>query len=158
MPRTSAAEAARPIVIRSITEAAALHDRTVEAEHLLLAVLRDPRLPAARAVADAGFAADWWQHALAEKRRETLRSAGIESVDDARLAATPSGKRPIWGASAREALKRGSLHALERGHRHRMDDVDVALGIPDARLGTIARVAARTGFDARALAGQLRAA
>ncbi|WP_417220843.1 Clp protease N-terminal domain-containing protein [Arthrobacter sp.] len=158
MPSTQTADAARPIVIRSISEATARRDRTVEAEHLLLAVLRDPWLPATRALTAAGPTADWWQDALAEERHQTLRSAGIESVEEPRLQSTPSGKRPAWGASAREALKRGSLYAVDRGHRHRMDDVDMVLGVLDARMGTIARIAARNGLDVTTLADRLRAA
>jgi len=156
MPKTQAADTARPIVMRSITEAAVRRDRSVEAEHLLLAILHDPKLPAARTFAQSGLTDDWWQRALTEERRETLRSAGVESIDDSRLDSTPSGKRPAWGASGREALKRGSLQAVERGHRHRMDDVDIALGVLACPLGTIARVAARNDLDVTALMDRLR--
>ncbi|WP_417235416.1 Clp protease N-terminal domain-containing protein [Arthrobacter sp.] len=158
MPKTQAADAARPIVIRSITEAADRHDRSVEAEHLLLAILHDPKLPAARTFAASGLTTGWWQRALAEERRETLSSVGITTVDDSRLQSTPSGKRPAWGASGREALKRASQHAVDRGRRHRMDDIDIALGVLDAPLGTIARVAARHGLEVGTLAARLRAA
>lgn len=158
MAKSQAADTARPIIMRSITEASARRDRSVEAEHLLLAILHDPKLSAARALTQSRLTIDWWQKALTAERRETLRSAGVDSIDDSRLDSTPSGKRPIWGASGREALKRGSLLAVERGHHHRMDDVDIALGVLGSPLGTIARVAARNDLDVAALVDQLRAA
>jgi len=158
MARTSTADAIRPIVIRGIDVAAGDQARSVEAEHLLLAVLDDGRLPGARALGDAGFPAAWWRTALLEERNATLATAGIAGIDDARLEASPSGKLPGWGASARAALKRGSLHAVERGHSHRMDDVDLLLGIFDASMGTVPRVLARHEVDAGYLAAKLRAA
>lgn len=158
MARTTTADSIRPIVLRSIDIAASAHARSVEAEHLLLAVLDDGRLPGTRAMGDAGFPARWWRQALLEERNATLATAGITGIDETRLEAIPSGKRPGWGASAREALKRGSVCAVDRGHRQRMDDIDLLLGILEPGIGTIARTLARHHVDAGSLAKRLRAA
>lgn len=156
MPSTATPRELRPIAMRSIDLAAQRGARNVEAEHLLMAVVADGTLPAARALADAGYPADWWDHAITDEWTATLSTAGIQAIDHAKLASTPSGARPGWGASARQALKRASLHAVDRGHRHRMDDADVVLGILDAQVGTVPRILARGGIDAGGLANRIR--
>lgn len=156
MPDKTAPPQLRPLITRSIDIARARGARSVEAEHLLLAILADPGLPASQVFTTIGLPREFWERMLREERALNLRAAGIEAVDDDRLSATRHAARPRWGVSVREALKRASMTSRARGHHH-TNDVDVALGVLAARVGTVPRLLALGGIDADALARTLRA-
>jgi ATP-dependent Clp protease ATP-binding subunit ClpA len=145
----------RAVVVRAIDEAARRGSGTVEAEHLLLAVAADQRSVAATALAASGLGYDAIDAALREERRSSLITAGVTPVDAARLQSTPRQARPTWGASVREALRRGHAYS-SRHHRRRMVEVDTVIGILRADLGTVPRALAIAGVDRGALVERLQ--
>jgi D-alanyl-D-alanine carboxypeptidase len=161
----------RDAIVRAFAEAKSRGASTIEAEHLLLALAADPSSIAAQALGAVGLDHDRLVRALDEERRHSLTFAGVQSIDPELLKATPRDARPGWGASAREALARGSRGArasvsrervsrasADRGSRRhvRFDEAELLVGILDADLGTVPRALSLAGIDRRRILEQLR--
>jgi ATP-dependent Clp protease ATP-binding subunit ClpA len=147
----------KAVIVRSIDEAAAHGAAKVEAEHLLLAIAASGDV-AAGALADAGLDYAGVEAALRGERDHALRAAGIEPVAEERLRATGT-SRPGWGASIREALKRGDFRARRdrsRAERERLAVADALIGVLRADLGTVPRALAYAGVDRAALITRLQ--
>ncbi|HET8780430.1 MAG TPA: Clp protease N-terminal domain-containing protein, partial [Agromyces sp.] len=128
----------------------------VEAEHLLLAIAASGDA-AARALAEAGLDYAAIEAALRHERERALRAAGVEPVSDERLHATRN-SRPIWGASIRDALRRGDFAAHRsrgRAERERLAVGDALIGVLRADLGTVPRALEYAGVDRGALITRL---
>ena len=146
----------KAVIVRSIDEAGARGAAKVEAEHLLLAIAASGDV-AAGALADAGLDYAGVEAALRGEREHALRAAGIEPVAEERLQATGT-SRPGWGASIREALKRGKFAARRdrsRATRERLTVADSLIGVLRADLGTVPRAFAYAGVDRAALIARL---
>jgi ATP-dependent Clp protease ATP-binding subunit ClpA len=146
----------KAIIVCSIDEAARRGAAKVEAEHLLLSIAGSGDV-AAGALADAGLDYAGVEAALRGERGHALRAAGIEPVAEERLQATGN-SRPAWGASIREALKRGNFKARRdrsRAERERLAVADALIGVLRADLGTVPRALAYAGIDRAALISRL---
>lgn len=143
-------------IVRAIDEAARRGAAKVEAEHLLLSIAAG-RDVAAGALADAGLDYAGVEAALRGERERALRAAGIEPVAEERLHSAGN-SRPGWGASIREALKRGNFTARRdrsRAERERLAVADSLIGVLRADLGTVPRALAYAGVDRAALITRL---
>jgi len=159
-----------PVFIRAVDEATSRGSATVEAEHLLLALTVDGHGTVAAALAESGSSYDTLDAALRGERVRSLAIAGVSAPDATQLTSTPRRNRPNWGASAREALRRGHAGAQRNatghgasghgsgGHdrRRRMAEVDILVGILRAELGTVPRALVFAGVDRSALIDRLQ--
>ncbi|QTE29206.1 Clp protease N-terminal domain-containing protein [Pengzhenrongella sicca] len=122
----------------------AMGARTLEAEHLLLALADDADSPAARALGAAGLDPDRIRALLRAERRQSLAHAGVELVEDPVSSLEP-GFTPRWGTSAKDALVRGK--AAAGGGLHRETAADLLVGVLGAEVGTVPRALALAGID-----------
>jgi ATP-dependent Clp protease ATP-binding subunit ClpA len=146
--------ALRIVVTRALDEAAARGSSSVEAEHLLLAMTARSTA-AARTLAAVGLDHDGVVSALTQERTAALAVAGVPPVDESRLRAAPSTVRPRWGTSMREALRRANTRT-DRGHRRRLSEPDLLIGILRADYGTVPRALTLAGVDRSALIERLQ--
>ncbi len=132
---------ARRVVLQAVNvEAAALGARTVEAEHLLLALSET-----------IGVEHDTLVDALEAETAASLDAVGVS------LRPPPPRRRrrqPRMGASAKIALHRALQTALARKDRAIRAE-HVALGVLAADVGTVPRALAIAGLDREALAAAL---
>ncbi|WEO77152.1 Clp protease N-terminal domain-containing protein [Cryobacterium sp. SO2] len=144
----------RELMNRAIDEATRNGSGAVEGEHVLLALLSEPRSPAARIAADGGLDHDGLLEALRAERVHSLKSAGITAIDASRLQSTPrTRQRPTWGASIRTLMT--EARTANRGPRHRMTDQDMFVAILRTELGTVPRALDLAGIDRAALITRL---
>jgi ATP-dependent Clp protease ATP-binding subunit ClpA len=137
---------------RAIVEATARRAGTVEAEHLLLAILARPREPAATALAQVGLDYDALTDALDSERSRSLTIAGVIPPTRAGLAATARTTVPPWGASIRVVLRGADKSAAKDG---RSDSLEIAraVAILSVEIGTVPRALAIASVDkAKAIA------
>jgi ATP-dependent Clp protease ATP-binding subunit ClpA len=144
----------RAIGRRAIDEAVARRAGTVEAEHVLLAILARPDAPASRALAAAGLDHPTLATALDAERQRSLRTAGIAPVSAIAIAATPRGEKPGWGASIRDVLRRADKPAAKDGRPGALE-LELVAAILRADLGTIPRALALARIDRVSLVRQL---
>src|SRR5215831_17511762 len=126
--------------------ASILESPTVEAEHLLLALARQPATTAHQLLVDAYLDYDQLREALDAEFEGSLASIGI-TLADFDLSATPASSRfPRWGASAKAALGRAAKIAGSR-RGSRVTPGHLLLGILRAPVGTVPRALDRAGVD-----------
>jgi D-alanyl-D-alanine carboxypeptidase len=131
---------ARAVVKGADREARCLGSPTIEAEHLLLALAADGRVP--------GLEHDDVLAALDAQRERSLRAIGI-SADAFDLPPAPA-VSPRFAASAKLALAR-AVKAADR----RIGANEVLLGVLDAEAGTVPRALEAAGVDAADLRAQV---
>ena len=149
--------ASRTVVSGAVEIAIELDSRSVEAEHLLLAVARGPASPASQALAGSGLDYRAVRAALEDEFEGTLAAAGV-ALGDFDLRATPDRARtPRWGASATVALKRANEIADVRRDR-RILPGHIVLGVLKAPAGTVPRALERAGIDRTDLGERVAAA
>lgn len=124
--------------------------RTLEAEHLLLALAGSPGSRPGQVLGEAGLNADRVRDLLRWERQASLTYAGVESSDVPPLPLEP-GFTPRWGTSAKEAIVRGK--AVSAGRRETASDLLV--GLLQAEVGTVPRAFALAGIDREAIIGRL---
>jgi ATP-dependent Clp protease ATP-binding subunit ClpA len=124
--------------------------RTLEAEHLLLALAGSPGSRPGQVLDEAGLNADRVRELLRRERQASLAYAGVESSDVPPPALEP-GFTPRWGTSAKEAVVRGK--AASAGRRGTASDLLV--GLLRAEAGTVPRALALAGIDREAIIGRL---
>lgn len=139
---------------RAIDEAVARRAGTVEAEHVLLAILARPDAPASRALATAGLDHGTFATALDAERQRSLRAAGIAPVSAVALGAMPRGEKPGWGASIRDVLRRADKPAA-KDDRPGALELELVAAILRADLGTVPRALALGRIDRVSLLHQL---
>jgi ATP-dependent Clp protease ATP-binding subunit ClpA len=144
----------RAIGRRAIEEAVARRAGTVEAEHVLLAILARPDSPAARSLAASGLDHGTLTSALDAERERSLRAAGIAPVFAAALAATPRPAKPGWGASIRDVLRRADKPAAKDGRPSALE-LELVAAILRANLGTVPRALALAKVDRQSLLDRL---
>ena len=136
----------RTLIALANEEARQLHASNVEAEHLLLALSSRPSSRAGSALAQQGLTYDAIQAALLQEQHSSLRAAGVEPVPEERLVSTQRRRRPGWGASAKESLRRASQLGA-KFKRRKMEELDLLLGVLSAELGTVPRALSIAGID-----------
>jgi ATP-dependent Clp protease ATP-binding subunit ClpA len=133
---------ARAVVSHAVGIAREQGSPRVEAEHLLLAVVRDD-CPAARAMDAHGLDYDGLAAAL---ERETERSLAAVGVAAEAGPFSPSVEEPRFATSAKLALERALRAAVARRDR-RIACAHVALGVLRAEVGTVPRALRIAGVD-----------
>lgn len=138
---------------RAVGEAVARRAGTVEAEHVLLAILAETS-PASTRLARVGLGFDTLVAALDAERSRSLAAAGTAPISAATLTATPRRTVPGWGASVRDLLRRADKPAAKDGRPGALE-IELAASILRADLGTLPRALAIAGFDRSALLSAL---
>jgi ATP-dependent Clp protease ATP-binding subunit ClpA len=147
----------RKVVAGAREIAADLDSPTLEAEHLLLALARQPATTAHQALVEGGLDYDHVREALDAEFEGNLTAVGI-SLGDFDLTATGRTFRvPRWGTSAKLALVRSAKIADRRRDR-RITPGHILLGILKAPTGTVARALDRAGVDRTELSHRVAAA
>lgn len=152
---SSDAKDVRTILVRGAREVARRDgSRTVEAEHVLLALAAMPDTPAARLLADAGLTEGAIRAALDREWEQSLAIAGIAVQIGLLPEATPDHSHdPHIGESVRLLLKR-ALDAHPKVGGTRIGSVRILVGILDADRGRVARAFQAAGVDRAALRAQ----
>jgi ATP-dependent Clp protease ATP-binding subunit ClpA len=149
---SSDAKDVRTILVRDAREAARRDgSRTIEAEHVLLALAAMEGNPAARLLADAGLTEDAIRAALDREWEESLAVAGI-AVEIGLLpqASMDHSRDPQIGESVRLLLKR-AMDAPPRAGGTRIGTVRILAGLLDTDHGRVARALQTAGVDRLAL-------
>jgi len=133
---------ARDVVGLALEEARAAGAPAVEAEHLLLALAARGDLP--------GVDREDVEQALEAGEVRALAAVGIARSDFDLPPAAPRRNAPRWSASAKLALHRAVGLAAAR-HDRRITAAHVALGVLDAREGTVPRALDAGGIERHAL-------
>ncbi|TCO22094.1 ClpA/ClpB-like protein [Kribbella steppae] len=149
---SSDAKDVRTILVRGAREVARRDgSRTVEAEHVLVALAAMEGNPAARLLADAGLTEDAIRAALDREWEQSLAIAGIAVRVGLLPQATPDHSRdPQIGESVRLLLKR-ALDADPKVGGTRIGSVRILVGILDTERGRVARALDGAGVDRVAL-------
>jgi ATP-dependent Clp protease ATP-binding subunit ClpA len=137
---------ARRVAQRSRDVARERGSRTVEAEHLLLALTESRTGVACDCLAGEGLDRDGILDALEEEAARSLAAAGVTRSAFDLPPPRPSPSTPRWGASAKLALQRTSRAAVARGDRAIAAD-HLLLGVLAAERGTVPRALAAAGVD-----------
>jgi ATP-dependent Clp protease ATP-binding subunit ClpA len=137
---------ARRVAQRSRDVARERGSRTVEAEHLMLALTEQRAGVAPACLTDAGLDREGILHALDKEAARSLAAAGVTRDAFDLPPPRPSPSTPRWGASAKLALERTAKAALARGDRD-IEGQHVLLGILAAERGTVPRALAAAGVD-----------
>jgi ClpA/ClpB-like protein len=139
--------------------------RSIEAEHMLLALAANGDTEAGRLLVDAGLDHGRLASALVDEHRRALAFAGVRPMpgSDARLPEMPVVAAVdhcvSFGTSAKMALRRALLASRDaRPRRARVDGVTLLIGILEAELGTVPRALAIAGVDRATLISRARAA
>lgn len=149
---SSDAKDVRTILVRDAREVARRDgSRTVEAEHVLLALAGMEGNPAARLLADAGLTEDTIRAALDREWEQSLAIAGIAVRIGLLPQATPDHSHdPHIGESVRLLLKR-AIDAPPKVSGTRIGSVRILVGILDTDRGRVARALQTAGVDRAAL-------
>lgn len=149
---------ARTIVRRAETEARTEGSRSIEAEHLLLALTRQHDTDAVRVLEAAGLDHDTLRDALEGQSREALAAAGVEIGDDVPPPRHVSDRRHLrMGQSGKLALQRALVASTKRGDR-RLETSHLLVGILRAEHGTVPRALAQIHVDRQHLIASAEAA
>jgi ATP-dependent Clp protease ATP-binding subunit ClpA len=142
----------RTILVRDAREVARRDgSRTVEAEHVLLALAGMEGSPAAQLLADAGLTEDTIRAALDREWEQSLAIAGIAVRIGLLPQATPDHSHdPHIGESVRLLLKR-AIDAHPKVGGTRIGSVRILVGILDTDRGRVARALQSAGVDRAAL-------
>lgn len=144
---TNWARALRVSLARARTEAKRAGSRTLEAEHLILALASERDSEPAKLLAGAGLDYERLTDAFRDERRQSLAYAG---VDIPLPEPTEWRGTPVWSSSAKNAIIGAHVFATEHGRR-RLTSVDLLVGILEANLGTVPRAFDLAGIDREAL-------
>ncbi|WP_433162138.1 Clp protease N-terminal domain-containing protein [Kribbella sp. CA-247076] len=149
---SSDAKDVRTILVRAGREMARNDgSRTVEAEHVLLALAAMADNPAARLLAEAGLTEDTIRAALDREWERSLAVAGIAVRAEQLPEATPDHSHdPGIGESVRLLLKR-ALDAEPKVGGTRIGSVRILAGLLDTDRGRVARALQAAGVDRVAL-------
>ncbi len=118
---------------------------TVEAEHLLMGVARQPHTAAHDLLVSLGLDYDELRDALHADFEGSLAAVGITLTFDLEATAATA-RTPRWGTSAKLALQRSAKIADARRDR-RLTPGHIVLGVLRAPAGTVPRALDRAGVD-----------
>jgi ATP-dependent Clp protease ATP-binding subunit ClpA len=139
----------------AIAEASLRRAGSVEAEHLLLAILGERSSRAASRLAALGLDYDLLKAALDAERERSLAAAGIAPMPAMLFTATPRTGTPGWGASLRNVLRQADKPAANNGGTDALG-IELSIAILRAERGTVPRALALGGFDRQRLVNELR--
>lgn len=123
--------------------------RTIEAEHVLLALAAREDSAAARLLSEAGLTEDTIRAALEREWEQSLAVAGIEVRAGMLPEATPDQARdPQIGESTKLMLRRATDAEPKRA---RFGPVRILVGLLSAERGRVARALEAAGVDRNAL-------
>ena len=151
---TSYAHQARTVIRRAADEARRAGSRTIEAEHVLLALADPEGLEAHEVLAAAGLDQEAIRAALRREVQRSLAAAGVVApAGGPPHSSRTEGGRLRIGASTKAALHRAMLAAkparqLTAGH--------MLIGVLGADAGTVPRALGLAGVDPRDLADRAR--
>jgi ATP-dependent Clp protease ATP-binding subunit ClpA len=147
----------RRVAQRARAIAAENGSRTVESEHLVLAVTHSGPGPWRRLLAEAGLEHELLVQALDAELEASLAAVGV-ALGHFELTSTPDPERvPRWGESAKLALSRAARLAAGRRDRS-LTPGHIVVGALRARAGTLVRALDLAGLDRVALAARVEAA
>ncbi|MGE0026473.1 MAG: Clp protease N-terminal domain-containing protein [Thermoleophilia bacterium] len=131
---------ARSAVLRAATEEArSCGSRTLEAEHLLLALACEPG-DAAQLLDAHDLGVDALRTALDREQASSLASVGIEIGDyEPSTAPSPHRDTPRLATSTKRALQRAAVEARNRRDR-RITSLHLLIGVLDTDIGTVPRM------------------
>jgi ATP-dependent Clp protease ATP-binding subunit ClpA len=137
----------RAIIEQAEREAQSDHSKTIEAQHVLLAIAARPEAAPGQVLSSAGLDRGALRDALNLEHEHSLSAAGV-SVSAAHLprSDTRAPAPTSLGASVRQALERGVA-----GVREQPRPAHLLLGILRAQVGTVPRALALAGIDRDAL-------
>ena len=145
---------ARTVIRRAADEARRAGSRTIEAEHVLLALADPAALEAHAVLVAAGLDQEAIRAALGREVQHSLAAAGVVSPLAGLPQASPvTGAHLRIGASTKVALHRAMVAAkparqLTPGH--------MLIGVLGADVGTVPRALGLAGIDARELVDRAR--
>lgn len=143
----------RTIIEQATREAQLERSKTIEAEHVLLAIAAQPETTAAEILSSVGLDRSALRNALSREFEHSLGAAGV-SLDSFDLPRSSAPELPTnVGASVRQALERGLAGVC----RH-PQPTHVLLGILQAEVGTVPRALALAGIDRAGLMLSVRQA
>jgi ATP-dependent Clp protease ATP-binding subunit ClpA len=143
---------ARAAVRRAEAEARLDGSRSIEAEHLLLALASREGTGAHDVLVAAGLDHDGIRAALEREFRHSLLAVGVALLDPARLCTGgDSGRRLRLGQSAKLAWQRAIRLAAKRSDAQ-LDTSHLLVGVLRAQAGTVPRALADFGIDQAELA------
>ena len=132
--------------------------RTIEAEHVLLALAATRTTSAARMLAEAGLTEDAIRAALGREWEHSLAVAGIAVRIGLLPMATPEhGRDPHIGESTKLLLKR-AMDAPPKIGAGRIGPTRILVGLLDTDRGRVARALQVAGVDRTALRAKAAAA
>ncbi|MEV4260819.1 Clp protease N-terminal domain-containing protein [Kribbella sp. NPDC049584] len=142
----------RSILVRAArVEARRDGSRTIEAEHVLLALAGEHDTAAAQLLADAGLTEDAIRSALNREWEQSLAVAGIEVRAGSLPQATPEqGRDPQIGESTKLVLHR-AMDAAPKPGAGRIGPMRVLVGLLATERGRVARALDVAGVDRAAL-------
>lgn len=126
---------------------------TVEAEHLLLAVVRTSEDQTQSVLWALGIDEASVRAAIDDEFTDSLRSAGV-TITPPRPERRRRSSTPRWGQSAKLALERTLKVGIERGDRH-LGDRHLALALARAEAGAVPRILRQLGVSPRELEAAL---
>lgn len=127
--------------------------RSVEAEHLLLALAAEHDTVCGRLLRESGLSRELLVEALEKESARSLAYANVAPLPKAEVAPHRNRGPVRLGASARSAVQAG-MKAASRGRRPRRA-ADLLVGILSAELGTVPRTLALAGIDRESLLSAL---
>ena len=130
--------------------------KSIEAEHMLLALTANPDTDAAKLLGEFGLDHERLASALREERRRTLAFAGIKAPDGKFGEAKELDSSLSLGTSAKAAVRRALIGSRHDRRRARLRSTDLLAGILEAELGTVPRALAIAGIDRAALSSRAR--
>ncbi|TDD85495.1 hypothetical protein E1293_11115 [Actinomadura darangshiensis] len=144
------------VMERAAAEAQAMGSKDIEAEHLLLAVAREPEATTRELLDSAGLDYQTIKDALQSEFEQSLGAAGISVTDRDMLRPRRSIRRPSdAGASAKLVLERGMAAV---GDKKDLRPAHILLGLLELKAGTVPRALALAGVDRDELKARTRAA
>ena len=149
---SSDAKDVRSLLVRAAKDEARRDgSRTIEAEHVLLALAATADTEAARMLAEAGLTEDTIRAALDREWEQSLAVAGIAVRIGLLPMATPDHRRdPHIGESTKLLLRR-AMDARPKVGAGRMTPLRILVGVLDTERGRVARVLQVAGVDRAAL-------
>jgi D-alanyl-D-alanine carboxypeptidase len=149
--------ASRLVLERARDEAAMLGSKDMEAEHILLALTRDPDPVVPAVLSQAGLDRDSLRRAIEAQDEAALASVGVSRAAFSLPPAPPLMRTPGWGTSSKQVMIRARDAAVGR-RDPRIQPGHLLLGVLRAEAGTVPRALAFAGVDRVELATATQAA
>lgn len=149
--------ASRLVLERARDEAAVLGSKDLEAEHILLALTRDPDPVVHAVLSQAGLDRDSVRRAIEAQDEAALASVGVSRAAFSLPPARPLMRAPGWGTSGKQVLIRARDAVMGR-RDPTIQPGHLLLGVLRAEAGTVPRTLAFAGVDQKDLATRTHAA